>query len=92
MREREGGRREVKRENDKWAGRKINEWTVVGYVLYGDKKKEIRWMCECKCGRIKMQKADNIKSGKSKMCKECSGRLRRKENIDTFKGEREEEK
>ena len=45
----------------------------------GNRKKGIEWICKCKCGNIKRQKVDNIKSGRSKMCKVCSSELRKKE-------------
>lgn len=66
----------MKRKNDEWVGKKINEWKIVDYVLT---ERGIKWVCECKCGRIKVQKVDNIKSGRSRMCKVCSGRLRRRD-------------
>lgn len=75
----------MRRENDKWIGRKINEWTIEGSV--SRKGEGIKWICRCSCGREKEQKAWNVKSGKSRMCKACSGRLRRKEK-QTFKWKR----
>ena len=66
----------MKRSNNEWVGRKINEWKILDYIIT---EKGIKWVCECKCGRIKTQKVYNIKSGRSKMCKVCSGELRRKE-------------
>ena len=64
----------MKRKNDEWKGKKINDWTVVDYVLT---EKGIAWVCECKCGRIKTQKVWNVKSGKSKMCRWCSAKERK---------------
>ena len=57
-------------------GKRINDWTVVNYLLT---EKGVMWVCECKCGRLKKQKVWNVKSGKSRMCKWCSAKLRKKE-------------
>lgn len=65
----------MKRSNDKWVGKEVNDWKIVGYVV---EVGIVKLMCECKCGRIKKQKVWNVISGKSKMCKACSGKLRRK--------------
>ena len=62
-------------------GKKINDWTVVDYVLT---EKGVMWVCECKCGRIKRQKVWNVKSGKSKMCRACRDKQNR---IEREKGE-----
>lgn len=62
--------------NKNFIGEKFNNWTVIDWV---QDKKEIEWICRCKCGKIKQQKVDNIKNGRSKMCKECSSKLKRKE-------------
>lgn len=51
-------------------------WEVIG-VERG--KKGLEWICRCECGKEKRQKIWNVRSGRSVMCKECSGRLRRKE-------------
>lgn len=67
----------MKRSNDKWVGKEINDWKILDYVIG---KNGIEWMCECKCGRIKKQKVWNVTSGKSRMCKACSAKLRRKES------------
>lgn len=66
----------MKKENNEWVGRKINEWTIVDYV---NTPKGVAWVCECKCGRIKTQKVWNIKSGKSKMCRACRDKAKREE-------------
>ena len=57
-------------------GKRINDWTIVDYLLT---EKGVMWVCECKCGRLKKQKVWNVKSGKSRMCKWCSAKLRKKE-------------
>lgn len=63
------------RKNDKFVGEVFNDWTVVGI---DDSGAEIKWLCRCKCGEEKVQKVYNIKCGKSKRCKKCDGRSRRK--------------
>ena len=65
--------------NKDYVGEKINDWEIIGWEIG---KKGIEWICKCKCGNIKRQKVDNIKSGRSKMCKECSSKLRKKEKQD----------
>lgn len=67
----------MKRKNDEWIGKKVNEWKVLDCV---STKKGLMWVCECKCGRIKTQKVWNVKSGKSKMCMKCSAKERWKRN------------
>lgn len=65
------------RSNKDFVGKKFNNWEVIDWVI--GEKKEVEWICRCRCGNIKQQKVDNIKNGRSKMCKECSGKERRKE-------------
>ena len=81
-------RRRMRRENDKWIGKKINEWTIEGSV--SRKGEGIKWICRCSCGREKEQKAWNVKSGNSRMCKACSGKLRRRGSEASFMREGEE--
>lgn len=64
--------------NKDYVGEKINDWEIIGWEKG---KKGIEWICRCKCGRIRKQKVDNIKNGRSKMCKVCSSQLRRKEKV-----------
>lgn len=56
------------RSNKEYVGEKFNDWEVIGWE---NGKKGIEWICKCKCGYIKKQKVDNIKNGRSKMCKRC---------------------
>jgi len=77
----------MKRVNDEWIGRKINDWKIVGVV---STPKGIAWMCECKCGRVKQQKVWNVKSGKSKMCRECRTKenRERRESLNGYKSDK----
>ena len=59
--------------NKDFIGQKFNDWEVIGWE-HG--KKGIEWICRCKCGFIKQQKVDNIKNGRSKMCKKCYAKSR----------------
>lgn len=62
--------------NDRYVGREYNDWEVVGWQMG---KKGVEWRCRCKrCGIEKVQKVDNIKNGRSKMCKRCSIEERKK--------------
>lgn len=61
-------------DNRSYVGEKINDWTIIGYVKG---KKGYEWICRCKCGKEVVQKVDNIKSGRSKMCRECSDNERK---------------
>lgn len=63
--------------NKDFIGAKFNDWEVIDYVKG---VKGIEWVCRCKCGEIKVQKVDNIKNGRSKMCKKCYSESKRKEN------------
>lgn len=63
-------------DNKSFVGEKFNDWEVIGWE---SGKKGVDWICRCKCGIIKKQKVDNIKSGRSKMCKKCYGESKRKE-------------
>lgn len=56
-------------DNRAFIGKKINDWEIIGCARG---RKGYDWICKCKCGIIKRQKVDNIKSGRSKMCKNCS--------------------
>lgn len=67
--------RKEEKENRGAIGREYGEWTVIG-IERG--KKGLEWICRCRCGEIKKQKIWNIRSGRSEMCKKCSGRRRRK--------------
>lgn len=62
--------------NKEFVGYKFNDWEVIDWVI--SEKKEVEWICRCKCGRIKQHKVDNIKNGRSRMCKECAINKRRK--------------
>lgn len=64
--------------NKDYVGQKFNDWEVIGWTI-GDRKREVEWICRCKCGKIKQQKVDNIKNGRSRMCKECAAKEKRKE-------------
>lgn len=64
------------RSNKEYVGEKINDWEIIDWVKGN---KGIEWICKCKCGEIKRHKVDNIKNGRSKMCKKCSAALRKKE-------------
>lgn len=67
----------MKKESNKdYIGKKYNDWEVINWV---QGKKGIEWICRCKCGTIKQQKVDNIKNGRSKMCKQCCAATKRKE-------------
>lgn len=63
--------------NKDFVGKKFNDWEVIDWAI--GPKKEVEWICRCKCGNIKQQKVDNIKNGRSKMCKECANKKRKKE-------------
>ena len=67
-------------DNKSFVGEKFNDWEVIGWE---SGRKGIDWICRCKCGFIKKQKVDNIKSGRSKMCKKCYGESKRKEKKHT---------
>ena len=69
-------------ENRGAVGKVYGEWEVVG-VVRG--KKGLDWVCRCSCGREKQCKIDNIRNGRSRMCKACSGRRRRKEGSVKWK-------
>ena len=62
--------------NKSFIGERFNDWEVIDWVI--GERKEVEWICRCKCGNIKQQKVDNIKNGRSKMCKECASKARRK--------------
>lgn len=63
-------------ENRGAIGKVYGRWTIIG-VERG--KKGLEWICRCECGEEKRQKIWNVRSGRSEMCKKCSGKQRRKE-------------
>lgn len=65
----------MKEDNKKAIGMKYNDWEVIGWQRG---KKGIEWICRCKCGTEKVQKVDNIKNGRSKMCKKCYSESKKK--------------
>lgn len=69
------------KDNREYVGKQINDWTIIGYEKG---KKGIELICKCKCGVVKKQKVDNIKNGRSKMCKDCCGKKRRKEKKENI--------
>lgn len=69
----------MKRVNDKAIGERYNNWEIVGYK---QGKKGLEWVCRCRCGEERVQKVDNIKSGRSKMCKKCSVKKRKGEKLE----------
>lgn len=72
------------RSNKEYIGEKFNDWEVIDWII--GERKEVEWICRCKCGAIKQQRVDNIKNGRSRMCKECAGKERRVEKEE--KGEK----
>lgn len=62
--------------NKEFIGEKFNDWTVIDWI---QGNKGIEWVCRCKCGEIKTHKVDNIKNGRSKMCKKCYSLFRKEE-------------
>lgn len=74
-------------ENRRAIGRRYGSWEVIG-IEKG--KKGTEWVCRCICGEIRRQKIDNVRSGRSRMCKKCSGRLRRREGSRKWKSYLEE--
>lgn len=67
--------------NEEMVGKKVGKWRIIGTE---SGKKGLDLICQCECGTIKVQKADNIKNRRSLMCKECSIR-KRKNNKNQFK-------
>lgn len=72
----------MKENNKDYIGKKINDWEIIDYVM---QRGEVRWICKCKCGKIKIQKADNIKTGKSRMCRECSEKEKKAKREEIYK-------
>lgn len=71
-------------DNKNFIGEKYNKWEVIDWI---EGKKGIEWICRCECGEIKKQKVDNIKNGRSKMCKKCSNKEKEKEKKYEIEGE-----
>lgn len=47
-------------------GKTFNWWTPLEYA--GSKG----WVCQCKCGAVKIVQTGNLTSGRSKSCRQCS--------------------
>lgn len=54
-------------------GQKFGDLTVIerGYDSYSQ---YTLWLCACDCGRERIVRADNLKSGNTKTCGVCSGK------------------
>lgn len=50
------------------------------------KRHEYEWICMCDCGNIVQQRTYNVKSGKSKQCRECSSKNKVSKNPKKLKG------
>ena len=46
-------------------GKKHNEWTVLEGSTYG------KWYCQCSCGNCCWVTAGDVRSGRSKRCRDC---------------------
>ena len=71
--------------NKSFIGERFNDWEVIDWVI--GERKEVEWICRCKCGNIKQQKVDNIEriEGERKIKIRYNNRLNwTKEN--TFEG------
>lgn len=72
--------------NQNAIGEKYNHWTVIDVVM-NEKRHEYEWICMCDCGNIVQQRTYNVKSGKSKQCRECSSKNKVSKNPKKLKRE-----
>ena len=53
---------------DNLTGQKFNRLTVIrqaDYILRGDGRKRVAWLCECDCGNACVVSADLLKNGRT---------------------------
>lgn len=48
------------------SGKRFNKWTVIRYKSNRD------YECRCECGTIKIVQSNNLKTGASRSCRQCS--------------------
>lgn len=52
----------------------IGEWIVIGRAkdhVYPSGRKDVKWKCQCSCGKIQDIFASHLKAGKSTCCLDC---------------------
>jgi len=61
-------------------GLSFNKWTVLEY---SHKSSSGNWfyLCKCECGNESKVSASNLRTGKSKQCKKCSGKTNGRKGI-----------
>lgn len=55
-------------------GDKFNSWTLLSKLP--TKKRNTYWLVMCNCGARKKVSANNVYTGKSKMCRSCGAKKR----------------
>lgn len=56
-------------------GMRFGDWTVLYRDL--ERKRPMRYMCRCKCGKEQLIPNANLTTGKTKSCLKCAGRKQR---------------
>lgn len=51
-------------------GKEYNDWTVIAFDCV-DEKRNVRYICKCKCGRELSLKASAVAAGRTKQCTYC---------------------
>ncbi len=52
-----------------YEGKVFNKWTVLEKDFLG---KDVRWLCQCSCGKKDYIRQENLEKNKSTKCKSCS--------------------
>lgn len=63
---------------DEMLGKKVGKWTVL-YVS-GRSFKSFKYMCVCECGVHKEVHGPHLRQNKTSMCRDCSNRIKSKNN------------
>lgn len=72
-------------------GQKFNRLTVVrqaDYIVQGNGRKRVAWLCECDCGNVCVVSADLLKNGRTASCG-CAKAERNKQYFGKHNGSHE---
>lgn len=63
--------------DDSLIGKKIGEWKVLAYQIYGTSRGDAAYICRCSCGTVRSVRKSGLLNGTSNSCGCCRNRYRR---------------